>query len=272
MEDYGLPLTMLGATQKGNLVHLLEHRHGVLIRKGSSCQRLNEFTVHEYAKNYKASVDMGSEVMFVAEHAGCCLRFMSYPAPGCRKTSFDTWLPYERGTSLPLMTHEKSCTNGRSCLSSLGEGSSFSGVPCCCNLPYLETKDATGKVIGRTQNLCDSFLCVPKYEVLDGSNNQLFRIRPNTRLGGCCVKCECSRQASIFSVPFYIRNPHAPYDPVVTSDGTYAEITNFSNPVKKECPMRHDYALKFPEGASPEVKATLMGSTFLIEMLNFKHR
>eukprot|EP00397_Hematodinium_sp_SG-2012_P044251 GEMP01049383.1.p1 GENE.GEMP01049383.1~~GEMP01049383.1.p1 ORF type:complete len:306 (+),score=63.34 GEMP01049383.1:262-1179(+) len=268
MDDYGRPLT-----QKGDLGALLGHRDGLLIKqtmKGCCCQRLNEFSVHEYVDNYKESEDAGSEVMFVAERAGPCLRCLSHFAPGFRKTAFDTWLPNERGTSQPFMTHEKTCTNGRSCWIAQGDGGPVR-VPCCCNLPYLETKNATGQVIGRTQYVCDSFLLVPKYEVLDGSNVRLFRIRPNTCIGGCCVKCECGKEKGrCFAVPYYIRNPQAPHDPVVASDGKDAEITNFWSSMTKECCMRQNYALKFPRGVSPDVKATLMGSTFLIEMLDFE--
>jgi hypothetical protein len=85
-------------------------------------------------------------------------------------------------------------------------------VPCCCMLPYLDTKDATGKLLGRTQYLCDACLFVPKFEVQDGAGRRQYMIRPDTCLGGACIRCRCDCSgaggaAKMCRVPFILRDP-----------------------------------------------------------------
>ena len=59
--------------------------------------------------------------------------------------NFDMWCREDgrdKGVSY-FLTHQKKRTNGRSCWIWEGDGGSVR-IPCCCNLPYLET---VGRVV-----------------------------------------------------------------------------------------------------------------------------
>jgi len=173
-----------------------------------------------------------------------------------------------------IFTHEKQRTNGVTC--GLGD----KRCPCCCNLPYLETKGANGKPLGRTQYVCDACLFVPKFDVFDGSGHHMYRIRPDTCFGGLCVMCKCGGQGGkCFRVPFIIRDP-VTHEPLRASGSytmgggsggeSYAQITSLWTGMKRCCQKKDSYAVHFPEGASKEMKATLIGSNILIDMAIFE--
>jgi len=241
--------------------------------KGCCCNAKNEFTIHGYVDDYSERDAPPQQVMFSAESAGCCLRCLSHFAPGCRATSFDMWRGEdgrEKGVS-HFLTHQKKRTNGRSCWVAEGDGGPLR-IPCCCNLPYLETVYANRK-LGRTQYICDRCLFVPKYDVFV-DNRHVYRIRPDVCLGGVCVKCQFQGgKGRCCAVPFYIRKPtpdmQGEYEKLNGLKGK-AEIVNFWSGGAKECCQRQNYALKYPQNATLHEKATLMGSVFLIEMLEFE--
>ncbi|GMH46209.1 hypothetical protein TrRE_jg8547 [Triparma retinervis] len=211
---------------------------------------------------------------WIAEEATLCGRTMSSCFPGGRSTKwgeksdeFGGIDPASHGKV--IFTHEKDRTNGVSC--GLGD----KRCPCCCNLPYLETKDANGTPIGRTQYVCDSCLCVPKFDVFDGMGRQTYRIRPDTCFGGLCVQCRCGGGGGkCFRVPFIIRDPvtHEPLKASGSKGGgeVKAQITSLWTGMKRCCQKKDSYAIHFPEGASREMKATLIGSNILIDMAIFE--
>jgi hypothetical protein len=95
-----------------------------------------------------------------------------------------------------VATHEKSQTCGVFCC----------WCPCLCNgcgLPYLETKDSnTGTVLGKTQHVCDLCCIVPNYEIMDGSGEKLYRLRPDTCVAGLRVQCRCDgKKGKCYRVP-----------------------------------------------------------------------
>jgi hypothetical protein len=109
-------------------------------------------------------------IVWIQEDATWCGRTMSCLSPGHRATTYRT-LQGSGDANAPIakdsesmLTHSKGCTNGTmQCVGCTDDSLVF--VPCCCNLPYLDTKDATGRKLGRTQYLCDHALFVPKFEV-----------------------------------------------------------------------------------------------------------
>jgi hypothetical protein len=109
-------------------------------------------------------------MVWIQEDASWLGRTMSCLSPGHRATTYRT-LQGPGNESAPaakdsesMLTHSKGCTNGvMQCIGCTDEQLVF--VPCCCYLPYLDTKDASGRKVGRTQYLCDANLCVPKFEV-----------------------------------------------------------------------------------------------------------
>jgi len=281
-----IPQVMESTGEAATVQSLFDSRDdGFLVKqtmKGWCCQTKNEFTVHEYLDNYDESDAPSQQVMFAAESAGMCARMCSHFAPGFRATSFDMWSPDDgRGRRVPsFLTHKKECTNGKSCWILEGDGGPLR-ISCCCNLPYLETITRSGPVdqsLGQTRYVCDSCLLVPKYDVIV-DKKPVYRIRPDVCCLGACVKCQCTgTRGRCLAVPYYIRKPtpnsEGDYEKLVAAyakEGTsYAEIVNFWSGATKECCMRQNYALKYPKGASLKEKATLMGSVFLIEMLEYE--
>jgi hypothetical protein len=120
------------------------------------CQPNIHWTLH----SYKAGVEYGFdqvqyEGVWVQEDATCCGRTCSYAAPGSRATTYRTLAgPADENAPISatsLLTHSKGCTNGSRQLIGFDDGGRPIFVPCCCCLPYLETSDSTGRVLGRTE-------------------------------------------------------------------------------------------------------------------------
>ena len=87
----------------------------------------------------------------------------------------------------------------------------FTHCSCCQPHPYLETKDADGKTIGKTEFVCDWWIFVPKFDIYDGSGEKKYRLRPDTCIGGCCVMCRCGGKGSggkCCRLPYIVRDPN----------------------------------------------------------------
>jgi len=135
-----------------------------------------------------------------------------------------------------MFTHEKEWTNG------VTAGLGDMRVPCCCNLPYLETKDTKGKVLGKTEYVCDMCLFVPKFDVKDGAGNSKYRIRPDTCVGGLCVMCRCGGQGGkCCRVPFFIRDPVTQEPVKCNNEGgeSNAQITSLWMGMKRCCQKKN---------------------------------
>lgn len=174
-------------------------------------------------------------------------------------------LSEEELASNVILTHEKNKTCGVSCCC----------IPCVCNpcgLPYLETKDASGKVLGRTQYICDICCFVPKFDILDSSGTQKFRLRPDTCVCGLCVMCRCGgEKGKCCRVPYILRDPSTlePIQSSATLDGKPidAMVDVLWSGWKNECcSQRNAYHVTFPSGISAEEKAVLIGSTLLVDV------
>ena len=134
-------------------------------------------------------------------------------------------------------THEKQCTNG------ITMGVGDKRCPCCVNLPYLESKNARGEVIGRTEYVCDACLFVPKLALKDKSGEERYRIRPDTCVGGACVRCRCGgEKGRCCRLPWVIRDPHT-HEAVAGSTlkrfgpqvDNKAQITKLWTGIRREC-------------------------------------
>jgi hypothetical protein len=104
-------------------------------------------------------------LMHAKEEAPYTGRCFSWCAPGMRKTTYTTYLGADGAGGEMVMTHSKE----RSCGQNIIVACSDSGpvrCPCCCFLPYMVTKDASGTVLGKSEYLCDLCLFVPKFRTL----------------------------------------------------------------------------------------------------------
>lgn len=276
---------------KPSVNDVLGPKDGLLIKqtlKGCCCDLRNEFSIHDFLNDFdEFDGKEGPELMFLKEKDGSCLlRCLSDSAPGFRPTAFYTWCgafskaddkdrPAPFTSDSFFLHHHKGCTNGVYCKIRGKDGDCT--IPCCCLLPYLITEDGNGTKLGSTHYVCDGCLFVPKYDVRGPEGEAWYRIRPDVCCGGCCVKCTCAggcTKGRCFAIPYYIREPTAPYDYIEGAKSTEdpkgkipnrAEITNLWSGHKELC-NRQNYALRFPGSATPQQKATLMGSVILIEV------
>jgi len=254
-------------------------REGILVKqtmKGCCCDFRNEFSIHEYDRAYSEGSNPSEEIMFAKETTGCCIRNFSYFAPAFRATTFAVWQgafstckDAERpGIDKAFLTHSKKTTLGVFCRIPAKDGDII--IPCCCCLPYLETKDASGRLVGKTQYICDMYLCVPKFDIQDANGASQYRLRPDTCCAGCCILCKCGGPGGrCLHVPYYIRDPVS-FEKLKSKTGEDAAIDDLWEGVKKACCNRNNYAVAFPQGITPEMKATILGAVFLLEMAEYE--
>ena len=257
--------------------------NGILLKQKTNeccrcfvCQPNIHWTIaHQVPKSADIDFDQLQEGEFwIQEDAGYCGRAWSCWAPGCRATTYRTLDRREwedaRGTapdSKSLLTHRKNQTCGQNVIVGCGEDGAVRCPMCCC-LPYMESFDANGTKLGRTQYMCDLHLFVPKFKVLDAQNNLVYMIRPNTCFGGCCVRCKCDGvKGKCFRVPFYIRDPET----MEAHDGGEAAITDLWAGLKNECCFKKNiYSVNWPDKSNRAMRSTLIGSALLIDVALFE--
>lgn len=206
--------------------------------------------------------------MFVKEEAAYVGRCFSFCLPAMRPTKYTVYEGSEVGGRI-VMTHEKECSCPVNVLVGCANDAQIR-IPCClcCGaLPYLITKDADGKVLGKSVYVCDEYLCVPKYDVLDANGVQVYRVRPDVCCGGCCVKCvSCRGFGNCQRVPFFIRQPKEPFEPIPG-----ATIGDLDSDLTHECCTRQTlYKITYSTDVlmknDQAIKATLMGTTLLVDL------
>jgi hypothetical protein len=127
--------------------------------------------------------------MSISEEASRCGRTCSFCMPGHRATKYtvraglyDEENPGTQSNRV-LYTHEKDTTCGTNVFIAFTDGGQLR-IPMCCNLPYLETKDANGAKLGRTQYICDACLFVPKFHISNRNGETKYLLRPDTCVAG----------------------------------------------------------------------------------------
>jgi len=141
----------------------------------------------------------------------------------------------------------------------------------------LETLDASGERLGRTDYVCELCLFVPKMDVSDSQDRVRYRLRPDTCCLGLCVRPRCGGSGGkCCTVPFLVREPGTG-KPVMTnhrvqSDEKFgvgdenAQVTQLWTGLKRCCTRKNAYALRFPANADSAMKATLTGATLLVDL------
>eukprot|EP00547_Thalassionema_nitzschioides_P000995 CAMPEP_0194207658 /NCGR_PEP_ID=MMETSP0156-20130528/6332_1 /TAXON_ID=33649 /ORGANISM="Thalassionema nitzschioides, Strain L26-B" /LENGTH=347 /DNA_ID=CAMNT_0038934469 /DNA_START=138 /DNA_END=1181 /DNA_ORIENTATION=+ len=156
-------------------------------------------------------------------------------------------------------------------------------VGLCYYQPYMTSvKPEDGSVYGETRYICDACLFVPKFHVLNGNGQVRFVLRPDTCLGGACVRPRCGgRNGKCFRVPYLIRDPKT-LEPLTTTtepqkdnaakSKSSSQVTflwsGWANEVLLD---RHAYHVAFPVDATPEEKVTLIGSAILVDVTLYEH-
>ena len=210
---------------------------------------------------------------FVKEDASWCGRTFSCLAPGCRATTYTV----HRGadsTGPAFIRHEKQCTFGMrqwiGCIIDpfITKEMFCFWMPCCCNLPYLDTYDtATNQKIGSSRVICDSApFCHPKFAVFDKGDKPVYRIHPDLCIcNQCFVCCKCEKGQRCCFNPYYFRDPDT-MERVAGGDDDTAIIDLWAGLAKECCAKKNVYGVKFPPGVDDDMRATIMGTTILYDL------
>lgn len=234
-------------------------------------------------------------VAWIHEESGLSGRCWSQCAAGCREVKYvqhygppppsimaenKGWFECQSGLTTKnlseedrisnvVATHEKKQTCGVYCC----------WLPCVCNafgLPYLETKDSSGEVLGKTQYVCDMCCIVPKYDISDASGKKLYHLRPDTCVVGICPKCRCDGdKGKCCRIPYILRDPET-FDPIPSGATLAGQTLDSMIDVlwagwKNECcSQKNAYHVTFPNAISAQEKAVLMGSTILVDVTIFE--
>jgi len=246
---------------------------GVMVyQKTSQCCRCCclqpniDWTIHDYKEDWSHTDQLVTK-MFIKEEAPYCGRCWSNCWPAFRQTTYTVY-DGDSENGQVLFKHEKPWTCSNCPLVMYGDSGPVR-CPCCCCLPYLETKDASGNLLGTSKYVCDQCLFVPKYDLFDRNGNHIYRVRSETCVGGMCMKCRCNSgggKGKCFRVPFLIREPTAPFKQIDD-----AQITDlWAGGLHECCTNREMYAVKFPATMSPQdadaLKKTLIGMTLLLDL------
>ena len=164
-----------GTLPVGSTLSQALDRPGVTIRQTMRapfaclcCEPNFEYTIHDYAPTYDEGYSLPN-LFYIREdspyltHGACPNRPCQHCMPGYKATTYTVYTsdtPPVHGTdNVPtepvdprqvLMTHSKGATCPQNC--GMGDRRCF----CCCCLPYLETRDARGQVLGSTKYICVS--------------------------------------------------------------------------------------------------------------------
>jgi hypothetical protein len=273
----GAPTAAGAWTPGGNY---LDDAPGLVIKQATSeccrtfcCQPNIHFNIHPYKEQLATNEELPT-MAFVQEDAPYCGRCWSCELPGFRSTTYTIYggpgTEEGQGQGPPVMIHSKGCTCPVTFTLYLEDNEVR--LPCCCNLPYLDTKDASGTALGKTEYLCDHCLFVPKFGVFNSQGQKMYHIAPDTCCGGCCVEIKCNgKGAKACREPYYIRDPATLEKINQGGDNQHAQISEMWDGLKKECcTLKNTFQVKFPDNATPEMKKTLIGSVLLLDMTYFE--
>lgn len=235
-------------------------------------------------------------VGWIHEESSFCQRTWSWLLPGCRAIKYvqhagpapasimkenEGWFTCQTGDvsdglaekdieSNIVATHEKALTCGY-CFQF---GDLTFPICNCVPLPYLETKNMSGEVIGRTVYVCDHCCFVPKYDVIDASGQTKHRIRPDTCVGGLCIQCRCDGpKGKCFRVPFIIRDPDTKEPRMTAGNETKAQVdVLWSGWANECCTQKNAYHVAFPQGMTEDDKLLLLGSAVLVDVTMFEQQ
>ena len=134
-------------------------------------------------------------------------------------------------------------------------------MKCCCY--YTGTMTAGGEKLGEfTEKF---YWCVPTWELQDAAGAPQYNIHMPTCCGGLCVDV-CAEGCCNFKIPFYV------YAVDKDEPGAHVgKIVKVWGGMARELFSEADtFVCEFPEGASDETKANLLGATFMLNAVYFE--
>mmetsp|Transcript_47108 Transcript_47108/g.112291 ORF Transcript_47108/g.112291 Transcript_47108/m.112291 type:complete len:284 (+) Transcript_47108:150-1001(+) len=142
--------------------------------------------------------------------------------------------------------------------------------PCkCCCFQEVQHMDHTGAPIGSTVE--GQYCFVPRFTINDASGNPQFTLSQPTCVGGLCVDI-CAEGFCNCRVPFYVY-PLGANHVAGFEVGKIVKIwykKSWSGLATEMFTDADKFELEFPADESPETKARLLGSLFLLNQLFFE--
>ena len=139
---------------------------------------------------------------------------------------------------------------------------------CCCFQKMKVTSG--GQDIGSIKETC--YFCVPRFEVLNASQQPVYKMHQPTCVGGMCVNC-CAEGnpcgPGCCKVPFHV----FPADQKDTDNGAQhsGKILKMPRSWKSELFTDADvFEVSFPEGATSEQKGLLVGASIFLNAIFFE--
>jgi hypothetical protein len=163
----------------------------------------------------------------------------------------------ELSTDAELLTVDRPCRTPAGC------------CKCCC----YQTIDVTsgGQKLGSVKENC--YFCVPAFNVFDANDEELYLIHPPTCCCGCCVQC-CSEGNPCFgkgccTAPFWVFQ--------AGQKNTGGDAVHLGKILKKPKSWGTEFftdanafAITFPEQASADEKALLVGTSIFLNAIFFE--
>lgn len=222
-------------------VHMRQTRRGCF-QEIMGCEAKTEF-------NYFKT--QGEEPFAVSlEDSSCCLRFFCAPIRPFTITATEV------GTGAELFSVERplACTTG----------------PCKCCCYQTMNISSGGQPIGKIEE--KYFWCVPRFVVSDESGKALYKMHMPTCLGGLCVNIcaegnPCGKGCCKVSLRLYPADQDdtegdAPYVGSILKKPKSLAVEVFTDAVALD--------VKFPDGATSDQKAIVMGAALFANALFFE--
>lgn len=209
------------------------------------CEAKNEFNI--------ATIEQPqANFMYSLEESTCCMRFCCKNQRAFTQT---VWM----GNGV---------ADDANTVMSMQKGWTCPMQPCNCYYcfdPYLDMNDGAGQPLGKVK--VPWFFCIPQYVVTDENKNVDYHVHMPTCCGGCCVDL-CAEGCCNCKIPFYVYKP----DQKDRSRGQeIGKIIKIWRGLGVEMFTDADtFNVEFPQDATPEQKARLLGTTFLINMTYFE--
>jgi hypothetical protein len=139
---------------------------------------------------------------------------------------------------------------------------------CCCFQTMKITEGLPGRGQGQPLGQVEetSVCLIPTFAVKRADQSLQYHVHQPTCLGGLCVDC-CAEGWCNCRVPFYVY----PVDSAGDEDLPVGRIVKVWSGLGNELLGVHQFECAFPHAADAATKARLMGATFLINELFFRH-
>lgn len=196
-------------------------------------------TGFQMENKYQIKNSLGQQVYFAAEESSVSQRLFCGPARG-----FVIHIVDNNGQEVTRVTREFKCCGGCSCCANCGS----------CALE-IQIEAPVGQVVGIARQLQS---CVtPRFSIMDSNQQQVFYVEGPT--------CICQGICCTADVDFRIYTADRAHEVGKLSK-------QWSGYVKEAITNANNFGVSFPMDLDVRMKATLIGTLFLIDFMYFEHK